>query len=259
MKKPKQWLMLIVTTLILAACAEDEKQGAQETKNIAITTVKVATEVPYPPFEYEENGTLTGFDMDVIRAIGEELDWEVVIQKETFDEVFNKVDDGSYDIGISAITASDERKKAYGFSQPYFTAYQLILVHKDFKVASLHELKGKTIAVQKSTTGHEFVKQKVGENTSNLLAFADMEQAIQSFIQGEADAMVGDNAFILDYLKRNNVTDYALIKDPNAPLEYFGIMTKKGNEPLLQEINRGITIIQENGVYDAIYERYFGN
>lgn len=244
--------------VVLTACNENTSQPTIEKEEPTIQQVTVATEVPYRPFEYEEDGKLKGFDLDIIRAIGKELGWQVSIQKENFDDVFLKVSDGTYDIGIAAITASEERKEQYGFSAPYFTAYQLILVHKDFKVASLKELKGKTIAVQKSTTGHDFVLQEVGTE-ANLLTFTDMEEAIESFIKGEADAIVGDNAFILDYLKHSDFNEYALIKDEQAPLEHFGIMTKKDNEALLQELNRGIEIIQENGVYDSIYEQYFGN
>lgn len=258
MKRILQWVSVPVLLLLLTACNNQETITKNEPTTPVIKAVNVATEVPYAPFEYEEDGELKGFDMDVMRAVGKAVGWDVTIQKENFDDVFQKVDDGTYDIGIAAITASEERKEQHDFSRPYFTTYQLILVHQEFKVASLKELKGKSIAVQKNTTGHDFVLQELGEKGDALLAYDDMDQVIASFVSGEADAMVGDNAVILDYLKHSNFTDYALIKDENAPLEYFGIMTKKGNHALLQELNRGIDLIQENGVYDEIYERYFG-
>lgn len=243
---------------LLVGCTPKETLPNEPATPI-IKTIRVATEVPYSPFEWEENGELKGFDMDVIRAIAQTMNWEIDIQKEPFDQVFQKVNEDVYDVGISSITANEKRKEQYGFSQPYFTTYQLIIVRKDMKVASLNELNGKTIAVQEQTTGHTFVQEVLGDKTTTVLTYSDMEQAIEQFVNGNADTMVGDNAFILDYIKRHPIKDYALIRDQQAPLEYLGIVTKKENQTLIDELNKAMTIIQKNGVYDDIYAQYFSN
>jgi polar amino acid transport system substrate-binding protein len=241
--------------LVLSACGGGGKTGGESDGNV----LRVGTDAAYPPFEKQEgSGEITGFDIEVIQAIAEAEGMEVRVQHTGWDGLFEAVDSGKVDAGISAITITEDRQKKYDFSDPYFEAKQLILVPKDSDVSTLGDLKGKKIGVQSGTTGEIVVQKAFGKTYEGIRGYDDTPGAIDDLVIGRVDAVVADNGVVLDYMKKLPEGKFKTIEDNSFEPESYGIMVKKGNKEVLDKINSGLKKIKEDGTFDKIYEKYFG-
>lgn len=243
--------LALLFTLAVTGCAKNTPGSGG--------IVKVGTDATYPPFEKQEgNGKLTGFDIELMNAIAKAGGFEVDIQHTGWDPMLNAVKTGKLDAGISAISITDERKKVYDFSDPYFDAKQLILVPANSNVHSLKDLKGKRIGVQTGTTGEIVVQKAFGKTYQGIKGYDDTPAAIDDLANGRVDAVVADNGVVLEYLKKLPAGKFKQVDDPSFQPEHYGIIVKKGNKELLKKINDGLKKIQEDGTYKKIYEKYFG-
>lgn len=275
MYKTKTWkgmlftFLLAMLAMIVTACGgtadkgassqpSDNKQAAEAPKADK-KIVKVGTDAAYPPFEKQgPDGKPVGFDMDIMKAIAEVNGWEAVIEHAGWDPLFEDIKAGKRDIAISAITINEKRKQLYDFSDPYFDAYQLIMVPEGSTVQTAQDLKGLRVAVQSGTTGAELAEKVLGKGNSNLKGFDDTPSAVEELYAKRVDAVVADNAVLNDFLKVSSKQGYKVVKDPSVEPEKYGIMVKKGNKEILDGINKGLKTIKENGKYDEIFKQYFG-
>ncbi|WP_047153532.1 basic amino acid ABC transporter substrate-binding protein [Aneurinibacillus tyrosinisolvens] len=264
--------LFAMLAIVAAACGggTGDKQSAKpasgqpETKAEAPAggdqkVLKVGTDAAYPPFEKQgPDGKPTGFDMDVIQAIADANGWKLQIEHAGWDPLFEDIDKGKRDIGISAITINDKRKQKYDFSDPYFDAYQLIMVPESSKVTKAADLKDLRVGVQSATTGAALAEKVLGKGNPNIRGFADTPSAVEELYAKRVDAVVADNGVLTDYLKTSGKKGFKVIKDPGVEPEKYGIMVKKGNKELLDGINKGLKTIQDNGKYKEIFDKYFG-
>ncbi len=243
--------LVFIAALIATGCAT--KQGAND------STVIVGTDAAYPPFEKQEgSGEISGFDVDIINAVAKAGGFKVDIQHTGWDPLFEGIDRGKIDAGISAITITEDRKKKYDFSDPYFDAKQLILVPAGSPAKSLNDLKGKKIGVQSATTGETVVQKAFGKTYPHLKGYDDTPAAIEDLKLGRLDAVVADNGVVMEYAKKLGKGKFKFVEDASFETEQYGIIVKKGNKELLEKINAGLKKIREDGTYDKIYKKYFG-
>ncbi|MCW2817991.1 MAG: transporter substrate-binding protein, partial [Marmoricola sp.] len=109
--------------------------------------VRVGTEGTYPPFSYRDPRTqqLTGYDLEVVKAVAKEAGWRLKFVTSTFDAIFPALDSGRIDVVANQVTINPERKARYAFSTPYTFSRGVIVVAKDSKgISSLADLKGRT-------------------------------------------------------------------------------------------------------------------
>ncbi|MEJ8544076.1 basic amino acid ABC transporter substrate-binding protein [Brevibacillus borstelensis] len=266
MKLRKTWLTSLVLTvgvgLLVSACGTGGNQASSGSGTSGGGTSEkvyvVGTDAAYPPFQMlEADNKITGHDIDVLNAIAEAGGFKVEWKNTGWDPLFDGLDRGTVDIGISSITITEDRKKKYDFSEPYFEANQLILVPEDSPVNKLADLKGKKIGVQGATTGGEVVKKAFGDTYQGLKEYDDMPSAVDDFFNGRVDAVVGDNGVIQYYVKKIKDKKFKLIKDDSFEKEHYGIMVKKGNTEIMNKINDGLKKIKENGKLQEIYNQYF--
>lgn len=263
MKMGKKWLTSLVFTvgvgLLVSACGSGGNQAASGGGTSEKVYV-VGTDAAYPPFQMlEADGKITGHDIDVMNAVAEAAGFKIEWKNTGWDPLFDGLDRGTVDIGISSITITEKRKEKYDFSEPYFVANQLILVAEDSPVNTLADLKGKKIGVQGATTGGEVVKKAFGDTYEGLKEYDDMPSAVDDFFNGRVDAVVGDNGVIQYYVKKIENKKFKLIKDDSFEVENYGIMVKKGNSEIMGKINEGLKKIKENGKLEEIRKQYFGD
>jgi glutamine transport system substrate-binding protein len=268
MKNFKKIFMTSVMALsvtALAACgsgaSKDAAKPADSAKSTGAADAKVyqaGTDAAYPPFEKQVGSKVEGFDADILNAVAEAGGFKVNLQHTGWDPLFNGIDNGKVDLGISAITINDERKKNYDFSDGYFDAKQLILVPKNSTVTKLDDLKGKKIGVQSATTGETAVQEKFGKTYQGIKGYDDTPAAIDDLSNGRVDGVVADNAVVMEYAKKMGDKGFKVVEDPQFQPEHYGIMVKKGNKEMLDKVNAGLKKIKENGKYDEIYNKYFG-
>lgn len=220
-------------------------------------TLVVGTDAAYAPFESEmPDKSLSGFDIDIMKAIAAKEGFEVKFINTPWEGLFTQLGTGDRDILISAITITDHRKQQMDFSEPYFEAKQLIAVSEKSKVKKLADLKSVKVGVQTGTTGEEVVTKVLGKNSTNVRRFEGTPLALQELINGGVDAAVGDNGVVRHFLN-NNPNRVQIIQDESITPEFYGIAVKVGNQELLDKINRGLKGIRADGTYQKIYDQYF--
>ena len=215
-------------------------------------TLTVGSDIPYPPFEQGKPGHYTGFDIELMEAIGEKLGRPVEFQDTSFETIFRDVAQGKFDAVISAATITPEREKAVAFSDPYYLSEQAILVKEGSDITGLSDLSGKTIAAQQGTTGLELAKEKSG--ASEIRPYPEGPDAVNALKSGTVEAVVIDAPVAQNAVEKSGGVEIAE-KVPTE--ESYGIALAKDNTELLEEINEALKELEQDGTYTTIYKKWF--
>ena len=215
---------------------------------------RVATEATFPPFEFQQAGQLTGFDIDLMRAIGKEADLNIDFRNLPFDGIIPALQARTVEAAISGMTITAERAQAISFSRPYFRAGLAIAVREDNKtIKNFEDLKGKRIAVQIGTTGALEATKIPGAVVSQ---FDSAALALQELINGRVEAVVNDKPVTLYAIKQAGLRGVKVVGELLTE-EFYGIALPK-NSPYLQLINDALGRVIESGQYDVIFRQWFG-
>ena len=218
----------------------------------------IATSPDFPNYEYMYGEEFAGIDMDIIRAICDELGYKPKFENVTFDGILVGVSTGKYDVGASGFTITDERKESVLFSEPYTKAKQLILSTET--VTSTTWFEGKKIAVQSYTTGEYVVTAPVADGglgitgedrVHSLKTYTDCVQELKN---GKVDCVILDDAPAKVFAAKNAglvTSDIDLAED-----EYYGFAFNKSNTDLQKEFNDALAKLKADGVIDKIIAYY---
>jgi ABC-type amino acid transport substrate-binding protein len=248
--------LAFVGLLVVAACGGGGG-GGSEGGQASAEDVKVASDIAYPPFEYEKNGEPVGFDIDLMDEIAKRANLKVEYQNVTFDGIIGGLSSNLYDASISAMTITPDREKKIDFSDPYFNADQSLLVPSDSDVGSVDDLGDATVGVQIGTTGeikaNEFKDQ--GKIQGEIRTFDTIEDAFAAINNGQIDAIINDLPVSQDEV---NNSDGALEIVQVIPTgEQYGIAFPK-NSDLIGPVNKALAEIKEDGTYEKIYKKWIG-
>ena len=219
--------------------------------------LKVGSSIDFPPFEFQDEGQkeYQGFDMDLIRAIGKEMGREVEIQNLGFDGLIPALQGKSIDVAISGMTINDERKANVRFSEPYYQSGLTMVVRQDEEaIKKFADLKGKKVAVQIGTTSAAEVKKIEGVEIKELNTPADCFMELKA--KG-VDAVVNDRP-VNDYFITKNAAQGVKTLEEKLTAEDYGIAINKSNEQLQKDVNAALKKLKENGEYDKIFAKWFG-
>lgn len=221
-------------------------------------TLVVGSTATYPPFAYETPGKeIEGFDVDIIKAVTRKSGRSVRLVNTPFTGVFASLVNGDIDLIISGITITERRLQSHDFTTPYFEARQLIAVHAESPVKRLQDLTGKKVGVVTGSTGDEMASRAFGKTSSNIRRFDTTPLIMAELLAYGVDAAIGDNG-VIAYRVREQET-LKTVEDPGFAKEYFGIVVKKGNALLLDQLNSGLKAIIADGEYARIYRRWFND
>ena len=218
------------------------------------TRIVVATEAAYPPFESKTtDGIIVGFDVDLVRAAARESGLEAEFVDQAFDGILPGIAQGRYDAAVSAMTITEERAKVVDFTDPYFEAGQVIAVRVDGPpIRGLEDLAGKTIAIQRNTTGHLAAEKVPGAQVKD---FDAIEPAFLELLARRADAVINDYAPTFLYAREH--PEVRIVGEPFTQ-ESYGIAVKKGNAALLAKLNEGLRKVRASGEYDRLRSEWIG-
>jgi polar amino acid transport system substrate-binding protein len=226
------------------------------TAGVLAQSYVVGTNASFPPFEYVENGEITGFDIDLMKEIAALKGFEVEVRDISFDSLIPGLASGSLDIVAAGMTITADREKVVDFSDPYYSANQSVLVHQDSD-NNLTVLYGDhDIGVQTGTTGDTWVRDNLVEPevmTGELRNYDSYVFVIRDLANQNIAAAVLDKPVAETYSKNNPVKVVAEI----ITGEEYGIAVQKGNQELLTQINEGLAELKANGTIDKLIEKYF--
>ncbi|MGW0246411.1 transporter substrate-binding domain-containing protein [Nocardia goodfellowii] len=216
--------------------------------------LKVGTEGVYAPFSYQSSdGTLTGFDIEVVQAVAEKLGKKVEFVQIPWDAIFAGLESKRFDLIANQVTVNDERKAKYALSQPYtFSEGVIVTRTDDNSIASLADLSGKTCAESATTTWAK-VATSAGAKIEAVEGFV---QAIQLLKAGRVDATVNDNLAVAEYTKKTGDTSVRIAgKTGTASLQAFA--ARKG-DALMADVDKALETLRAEGTLAKISDKYFG-
>jgi len=233
---------LILFSLVLTGC------GPKAAK------IRIATDATWPPFESvnEQTKEIEGFDIDLMTAIAEKSGLEIEFINVAWDPLLAGIAQCQYDAAISAMTITEERKKQFLFSDPYFFAGQIVTVLIDnTEIASKYDLSGKVVGAQIGTTG-SFEVEKIGGAT--LKTYDDIGLAYQDLMNRQIDAIIADNPLALGYVGEN--PDKLKTVGEVFTDENYGIAVCKTKADLLAKINEGLKAVKAEGLIEKLVEKW---
>ncbi|MDY6895487.1 MAG: basic amino acid ABC transporter substrate-binding protein [Thermotogota bacterium] len=220
-------------------------------------TYVVGTEASFPPFEYVEGGEFVGFDMDLIREIGNMYGFDVEIRDISFDSLIPSLMTGNIDIIAAGMTITEEREEVVDFTIPYFSADQSIMVRKGEGTNLSVLFTEPKIGVQTGTTGDLWVTENLVDAgflpKANLTRYDTFNFAVRDLVNKNIDVIVLDNPVAERFTETDPVEIVGIIKTN----ENYGMAVAPGNEDLLNMLNEGITKLQESGTMDELIGKYF--
>ncbi len=243
--------LLLVAVLGLTACGE--KSGADgELKD----TYTVATDTSFVPFEFKEDGEYVGFDIDLIHAIADEVGFEIDLETTNFDGIIPGLQTGSFDIALAGIGITDERKKKIDYSDPYYESGLRIGVASDNEdIDGMEDLEGKTVATRLGSTSSSYIKDNIDGAEPN--EYEQLDQAYLSVENGSADAILYDAPNVAYYIQTKGEDSLKMVGDLYEA-ENYGIAFAKNQDDLVEAVNKALSTLKDNGKYDEIYEKWFG-
>ena len=249
---------LLSLTVLAAGCGGgDKKPASSGGSGGSAKVLRVGTNADFAPFEVQDvNGKeYEGFDMDLIRAVAKEMGYKADIQNINFDGLIPALESGNLDLIISGMTINDERKQKVNFSDPYYKSGLTIIVKKDnTAIKKFSDLAGKKVAVQIGTTSAKEVRKINGVEVKELNSSADTFMELKA---GGVDAVVNDRPVNDYYIAKSGVKDVRAL-DELLTSEDYGMAMSKKNPDLQKEVNAALKKLHENGEYDKIYKKWFG-
>lgn len=212
----------------------------------------VGTNAEFQPFEYLENGKIVGFDVDLIEEIAKSMGKEIQWKNIAFDGLLPALQAKKLDIIIAGMTATKEREKFVNFSQTYYEANQMMIIHKENPtVNSFDNLKGHDVGVVLGYTGDIVVSELDGVKIHRYNAASE---AIMALKAQKIEVVVLDSEPAKNYAKQNS--DLALI-DTDVAKEKYAIAVRKNDKELVEAIDKALNELKANGTYDKLIKKYF--
>ena len=215
-------------------------------------TLIIATEGKFPPFNFMKDQKPVGFEMDVAEAVAKKMGLKVEWRVLSFDALLVGLAQDRFDEVIASHGITPEREKAVTFAHPHYCTGGII-VARDPAIRTAKDLEGKLVAVQTGTTYLESVRKLPGlKGVKNFPSDSDARTALMT---GHVDAWVTDKFVARD----------AMAALPNSGMhlgdflfvERVAAAVQKGNQPLVDAIDKGLDAIMADGEYAAISQKWF--
>ncbi len=246
-------------TAVLVATAMGIAAGAAH----AGDKVRIGVEGAYPPFSWvDPDGTLKGFDIDMAKALCDEMKVECELVQQDWDGIIPALLAKKYDAIVASMSITEERKKKVAFTNKYYQTPAKFVRKKGSGIEITPEgMKGKTVGVQRATTHDNFISGEFGD-TVEIKRYATQDEAYLDAVAGRVDLLLADSVAMNDgFLSTEQGKDFEFVGPDYTDPKYFGegagIAVRKKDEELRGKLNMAIDTILNNGTYDEIAKRYF--
>jgi His/Glu/Gln/Arg/opine family amino acid ABC transporter permease subunit len=231
--------------------------AGDSTEQAPTKVVRVGTEGTYPPFTYKDPRTnqLTGYDIEVMRAVAQKSGWRLKFVQSTFDAIFPALDANRIDVIANQVTINPERQARYLFSTPYTYSHGVIVTaSNNNSIKTLKDLRGKTTA-QSETSNWAGVARKAGAKVQSVEGFAQAASLVQ---QGRVDAIVNDNIAVLDYLASTGSKRIKIAGSAGSEVSRQALTFRKSDTALRDQADKALAQLKADGTLTRISKKYFG-
>ena len=228
-----------------------------------INGIRFLTEYDYPPFNYAgADGQPSGFNIDLARAICEEIKVQCTIQARRFDTLLDALNSNGGDAIIASLAVTPEMRRRIDFSDPYYRTPARFVSRKDVEIENVRpsDLERKKVAVVSGTAHEAYLRALFIE--ADIQPFPNGEEARAALKRGEVDLIFGDGISLAFWLNGTDSAGCCLFRGgPFLESRYFGegvgIAVRRGNELMRLAMNWALFRIWENGKFTDLWLRYF--
>lgn len=258
-------------TVLMVACSQPAQTDSATTANNTTEgtsnlldrlnnggTINVGTEGTYPPYTYhDEQDHLTGYDVEVTRAVADKLGVNVEFKETQWDAMLAGLDAGRFDMVANQVAlTTPERREKYDITERYNWSGAVALAPKsDSRFNSWESLKGLKSAQSLSSNYGEMAEEYGAE----VIPVEGMAQAIELVKQGRADFTLNDQLAVLDYLQKFPDSDLEIkLRAPSDQKTGSGLVLTRGNETAVAKLNEAMNALHEDGTLTRLSEQFFG-
>lgn len=255
--------LALVAAGVLAACsggAKKEGEAAASKKEII-----VATNASPKPFNYEENGELTGYEIELVRAIFKDSDkYDVKFEKTEWSGVFAGLDADRYQMAVNNISYTKERAEKYLYAAPTAKNPNVLVVKKDdSSIKSLDDIGGKSTEVVQGTTSakqlEDYNKQHSDNPTVLNYTRADFQQIMGRLSDGQFDYKIFDKIGVETVIKNQGLDNLKVIELPSDQQPYVYPLLAKGQDELKTFVDKRIKELYKDGTLEKLSKQFFGD
>jgi polar amino acid transport system substrate-binding protein len=253
-------IVVLALAIVGAGCGGDDDddgdgggEGAAGIETIEEGILLVGTDTPYPPFEIGQPPNISGYDIDVLNAMAEEMGLEVEYQDTSFDTIFRDVAQGRFDMAVAATTITPERERGVDFSDPYYLADQSLVVPEgETEISSQDDLGGAIVGAQDGTTGEAYANDET--DAAEVRGFPEGPDAINALRAGQVDAVIIDAPVAQDAVETQGGVEIA---EEIVTRELYGMFFPEDSDALREAVNEALATIKEDGTLEELYGEYF--
>lgn len=261
---------MTVASLALVGCQKPAEKSAETAAasgtastasytSVAGKTIHIATEGTYKPFSTTKaDGSLSGFDVELMRALCDEMKAKCEIKPQDWDGLLPGLIAKKYDAVIDAISITKERQAQVDFTDPYFTNTLVFVTKKGSTINpdDPAQIESNKVAAQRSTLSTQWMESTHPKAKLNL--YENLDQAFMDLAAGRSTMMISDKAPAYYWLTTPEGQGFE-VKGKEIDVDDKMAIALQKNSPLREDFNKAIAAVKENGTYDKIYQSYFGN
>jgi len=248
---------VIVVTLLFGTVASAQLASAMSAAPLPARTLVVGSEQDYPPFATGMTDSMAGgFTVELWRAVAAEANLKGNLRVLPFHELLQEFKDGKIDVLIN-LAHSDERRQFADFSVPHVVVQGAIFARKaQSDIRSEDDLAGKSIIVLNADLAHDYA---VAKGWAKQLVLVDTAaDGLRLLASGQHDVMLLSRLVGMQTLKQLGLTQIEVLKAPAGFAQKFAFATHHGQTELLASLNEALAVTKANGVYNTLYEKWFG-
>jgi len=251
-------LVLVASACLLTACGSNDKKDTSVSDIKDKGTMVVALNPEFAPFEFKTlvdgKDTIVGADIEIAKAIGEELGVKVKFSSMSFNNVLASLQSGKADIAISGISATPERKKAYNFSEPYYESENVVLIKKTDldKYTKTTSLDGLSVGTQKGTIQETVASEQL--KGSKVVALTQNGEMINELKNGQIQAVVLEKPIAEGYVANNDDLTISNITLKNDDADAYAVALPKDDDKLTKKVNKVINELKDSGKIDQFVQ-----
>lgn len=249
-------IAILLVLLVLGACSSNSSNTKSSSGNDE--QIIIGIDDAFAPMGFrDENNEIVGFDIDLAKATVEKMGKEIVFQSIDWSSKESELNSGRIDLIWNGYTITDERKEKVLFTEPYLENAQVVATLVDSEIKTIEDLAGKNVGIQAQSSAMNALNDapireeinEVSEYKTNVLALQDLES-------GRTDAVVIDEV-VIDYYMTIEPDKFKVLDESLAP-ELYAVGVKKGNEELLDEVQKAMDELIADGTAAEISETWFG-
>ena len=244
---------LILILFLLVACQKNDATWQRIEQN---GILRVGLDPTYPPFEMADGVPLQGLDVDLARAIGQDLGLEVEFVHFGYDGLYDALTAQQADVLISALVIMPEQLRDFAYSEPYYNAGEILIVPDESDIVGMEGLNGRSLAVELGSLGHVEATQWAKRLPDlTILPFESPDAALTAVADGKADAALVDSISGRIFLM--NEPRLRRLPDP-VTVEPYAFVVRAKDKRLLEKLNESLARLQTSGQLDTIVTQWLG-